>query len=482
MQNTQAMPVKAPTLLTMLLAVLLACACASIPADRHAIVQRDVASVSLAADIRLAREGWPERQWWTRYADPQLDALIGQGLAQSPTLEIAAARISAAQTSLAIQGAATGGALLLEGGANRQRYSGNGLFPEPIGGNYFSQTNVQIQARYEFDWWGKNRAQIAAAVGEVNARRADFAQAEQVLAGAIAQSYFALQGDWARMANLQTLIATQQALLAEKHKRIDRGLATRDDVSNADAEVSNLKKAIAQFDMQARLEREALRALLGADNTALADLSPRQVPDLPHALPARLGMELLARRADLQAARYRVEAALGNIDAARAAFYPDLNLNGSIGLDSVSLSKLLSYNSRTLFIGPTLTLPLFDSHRLNAEISAARATRNTLIGDYNQAVLNVVRDVAQQGASLQGLERQISEQAAAIHAGRELLRTAQARLRQGLADRTAVLAAELAVQKQQDLMLQLQNQQLQSEVALTKALGGGYQATYQAAP
>jgi multidrug efflux system outer membrane protein len=458
-----------------LLAVLLAATgCAHIPDDRKTVAQQDVAGAGLAADIKLAREGWPERQWWTRYGDPQLDTLIRSALAQSPTLEIAAARIGAAQATLSLQGAATGAAAVLNTGANRQRYSGNGLFPEPIGGNYFSETNVQLQARYDFDWWSKNRAQIAAALGEVNARRADYAQAEQILTAAIAQSYFTVQGDWARLANVRAMVTTQTAIVDEKAKRIARGLAVADEQSNAEAELSNLKKSAAQIDAQARGEREALRALLGADSRALTDLAARPAPELSNALPAHLGLELLARRADLQTARWRVQASLSRIEVARAAFYPDINLNASMGLDSLSLDKLLSYSSRTLFIGPTLTLPLFDSQRLDAEIGAARSARNELIGDYNQAVFNAVREVAQQAVSLQGLARQVREQSDALQATSAVLRAAQARLRQGLVDRGAVQNAELARQKQQDLQLQLQNQQILTEVALTKALGGGY--------
>lgn len=466
-----------------LLAFTLAVAgCASIPADQNVLPQQDMARAQVASDIKLAHDGWPEAQWWTQYRDPQLNHLIEQALASSPTLEVAAARIGSAHAAVAVSGADTGLNTGLNAAGNRQRYSSNGLLPAPIGGSYFNEATVQVQARYDFDWWGKHRAQIAAALGEVNARRADYAQAEQVLAAAIAQSYFTIQGGWARRDILRQSVATENDLVADRVKRVAHGLAAIDEQRLAETDLSSQSKQLAQLDAQINGEREALRALLGADGNALADLQPRSIPDVPHTLPSRLGMELLARRPDLQAARWRVEASLSSIEASKAAFYPDINLAGSIGLDSLTLGDLFSAASRTLFIGPTLSLPLFNSKRLEAGLGTSRAERNALIADYNQSVFNAVRDVAQQGVALQGIENQIRQQAAAMQASDDLLRTAHEKFNRGLANRGTLLAAQLAQWKQQDANLQLQNQQLLTEVSLTKALGGGYNTAHNTAP
>jgi multidrug efflux system outer membrane protein len=193
-------------------------------------------------------------------------------------------------------------------------------------------------------------------------------------------------------------------------------------------------------------------------------------------MPSSLGIELLARRPDLQAARARVEAALSRIEVSKAAFYPDISITGAVGLDSLSVDKLLEYSSRTPFIGATLTLPLFNSATLQAQLGIVREQRNELIADYNQSVINAIRDVAQAGASLQGLEQQQREQAAATQLARDKLRSAQARFNQGLGDNSSLLNAQLAVFGQHDQDLQIQSQALLSQVALIKALGGGYVA------
>lgn len=448
--------------------------CAHVPQNDDALAQRDVASAELSAGIHLAHDGWPDAQWWTVYHDAQLDALITQALAGGPSLQVAAAHIGAARAALARTSADLGIDTDLYANANRQRYSGTGLFPAPIGGTYYSEETVRLEARYNFDWWGKSHAQIVASAGEINARRAEYAQAEQALASETAQTYFSLQGDWARLANLDQLVQNQSAQIADKARRIAHGLADADEQRRAEMELSLMKQQQAALNADVVHQREALRALVGADSQALADLKPQPLTDAPHALPSHLGIELLARRPDLQAARWRVEAAISRIDAARAAFYPDVNLSAAIGLDTISISHLLESASRTVLVSPTLTLPLFDTRRLSAQLDTARNARNQAIAEYNQSVVQAVRDVAQNGAQLQGIENEIVQQDAATASTRAQLQSAQARLAHGLADNAVVLNQQAALLKQQDAALSLQTMQQLAEVTLINALGGGY--------
>jgi multidrug efflux system outer membrane protein len=309
----------------------------------------------------------------------------------------------------------------------------------------------------------------------VNAQQAEYAAAERALAAAIAQHYFTLQGGWARRSNLQQLISAQQALLDDAAQRIARSLASSDEQRQADGELALLRKQLAQLDGDNAHEREALRALLDS-STLVERLQPRPLPAGPHALPSRLGMELLARRPDLQAAHWRVEASLSRIDAAKAAFYPDINISGALGLNTISIDRLLQSPSRTFQAGPSLTLPLFDSKRLAAQLEGTRAERNAIVADYNQAVVDAVRDVAQDATLLQAMEGQIGEQAFATASAQALLQSAQGKMVQGLANQHAVLAAQLTLLRQQEAMLYLQQAQLVAEVALIHTLGGGYRA------
>ena len=450
--------------------------CAPMTGDHDRLPRKDLADVALAPTIKLAREGWPQAQWWTRYDDEQLNQLVTQALKDGPTLQVAAARIGSARAALKLDRANLGADVSLEGTTNRQRYSANGLFPPPIGGRYYSESTLRLMAGYDFDWWGKRRAAIAAAIGEVNARRAEYAQAEQTLAASIVQTYFSLQAQRARLSTLDKMRAIQRALVMDRSTRVAHGLVSIDEQRKAEEDLAAMNEEYAALATQDARELEALRALLGADAQALVNFAPHALPAASSALPAKLGIELLARRPDLQAARWRIEASLNRVEAAQAAFYPDVNLRSFFGFDALSVDDLLKSSSRTPFLGATLSLPLFDSGRLQAGLGIARMQRNEIIADYNQAVFAAVRDVAQSGVTLQGLQDQVREQAASTAAIQALSRTASARFDHGLIDRATLLSSESAVLKQEDAGLQLRNQQLQTEVALIKALGGGYRA------
>ncbi|MFG6488592.1 efflux transporter outer membrane subunit [Roseateles sp. BYS78W] len=465
------------TVLMATLSAVMLCSCVNVPAEPHAVAVPDASTAELPADIRQAgNNAWPADRWWTRYGDAQLDALVDRALQASPSLSAAAARVDAAQSALVVTRAAAGAETGVAADVNRQRYSANGLFPEPIGGGTFNDFSVKLQARYDFDVWGRNRAQVAAAAGEEFARKAEAAQVREKLAGSVARSYFELQSQWALAANLREQAAAQQTLIDDKARRVARGLSSADEPRAEAAKLADLRARIAEAEAAATGQREALRALLGHGEDALAALQARPLPAAQATLPAHLGYELLARRPDLQAARWRVEASMNRVDAAQAAFYPDINLAGSLGLDSLTLPNLLKTASRTFFVGPTLALPLFSTGTLKGQLGQTRSARDELIADYDQRVLDAVRDVAQAAAALQGLSAQAAQQ----HEASTLLdaqqRSAQARQRQGLADRATTVQADLAVLRERQAELQLDRQRLQTEVALTQALGGGFHA------
>jgi multidrug efflux system outer membrane protein len=450
--------------------------CVHIPADTSQARASDLARAQHPASIDLGRDAWPAQQWWKEYQEPQLDQLVEQALKDSPTMAVAQARVASARAALRAEEAAGGAQVGLQASLNRQRYSATGLFPEPIGGNWFNDSTVQVKASYDFDWWGRHRAQVAAVLGEANARQSEAAQASQTLAAAVAQSYFRLQMLWAREQNVREQLAVQRDVLEGRRQRLKQGLVNIDAVRGAEQDLANLNRQAELFATQAGREREALRALVGAGSDALAGLQHRPPQEVRSALPSQLGIELLARRPDLQAARWRVEAALGRTRAAQAAFYPDLNLVAAAGLNSVSLSRLLQYGSRTMLAGAAFSLPIFDAGRLEAGLGEARAQRDEMIADYNQSVLNAVRDVAEEAATLQGIARQRQAQLDAFKKAGELEASARIRMKAGLAENAAVLQARLALLRERDTGEQLRDAELQAQVALAKALGGGYRA------
>jgi len=452
-------------------------ACVSIPPESSTLRLADGKAVQLPDDLRQAAEGaWPQDDWWQRYGDGQLNHLVEQALRDSPDLEAAAARVNAAQAALVITRASGEVGVGVDASANRQRYSVNGLFPAPIGGSTFSDFNVQLGVQKDLDVWGKNRALITAAAGEKAARQAEHAQVRQALALSVTQSYFEFQVDGAVMADLQEQLAVQQALVADKQKRQARGLMSSDEALIEQSKLAELKRRLAEVKAHSLAEREALRALVGGNAPWINQLAIRSLPTPHEGVPAQLGFELLARRPDLQATHLRVEAAMSRVESAQAAFYPEINLSASLGLDSLSLSDLFQASSRTFFIGPTLSLPIFKRDSLKGQLASVRSGRDELIANYNQQVLDATREVAQTVASIKGLDKQLEQQQAMSTNTTALQRNTKAKLERGLSDRASLLRADAAVHQDKQAELTLIRQRLQADLRLTWALGGGYHA------
>ncbi|GAB7127994.1 multidrug efflux transporter outer membrane subunit MdtP [Silvimonas sp. JCM 19000] len=452
--------------------------CARIPEDHQSVQLRDAAGAQLSSQIKLASEGWPDARWWSRYHDSQLDQLMDAALKGSPNLVVAQTRVLAAQAGVQQAHANEGVNVRASVSVTRELTSEYGLIPPPLAGEWVTDTEPQISASYEFDWWGKHKAEIAAALGETAASRADLAAAEQSLTTAVAQAYFTWQTDNARIALIKQQRDVQQNLHQIAARRVQSGLENDTSQRSARGDVANQDAVLAQLAATERQDRESLRALLGitGDSKVVDQLQPQPLPQAVGALPADLGLNLVARRPDLQAARWRAEAATQRTEYNKALFYPDISLSAFVGASSLSLDDVLKQGTRTLGITPALSLPIFDSGRLAAGLTASRAQRDVAIAQYNQALVNAVQDVANQGVALQGLSAQEAATRNYLVATEGVLKNQQTRMQRGLTDQGVVLRAQLPVLMIQDQLLLLRNRQINTEIALTRALGGGYQA------
>ncbi|WP_321815081.1 MULTISPECIES: TolC family protein [unclassified Paraburkholderia] len=235
-----------------------------------------------------------------------------------------------------------------------------------------------------------------------------------------------------------------------------------------------MQRQIVAAQAQVAQSREALRALVHAasDDPFVLQPVPLSVPAA--GLPPDLPYRLLARRPDLQTLRWYVQASLSQVDAARAAFYPSLDLKALFALDSLHMNKLFSAASQQFNLVPGLYLPIFDGGRLNANLRNERAASNILIEQYNQAVLNAVRDVVVNGNQLQALNAERSLQDEKVRAARFALDAASASHERGLASQLVVEQASLPVIAERIALLALDERRLGGDIALIKALGGGY--------
>jgi NodT family efflux transporter outer membrane factor (OMF) lipoprotein len=231
------------------------------------------------------------------------------------------------------------------------------------------------------------------------------------------------------------------------------------------------------MEQQVTLDGTALSNLVGrGPDRAMEVASPSMRVDETFPLPERLDLDLLGRRPDVVALRKRVEAAAQEVGAARADFYPNLNLLALIGLQSVDLSQWLTAGSAIAALGPALHLPLFDGGGRRATLNARHAEYDIAVGQYNQAVLDASREVVDRLVDLQALRERSAQQQSALRAKTESYRLAQSRYRHGLIDYAGVLNAGQDVLEQRNAAIGLKEGRIHAILGLIRALGGGYRA------
>jgi outer membrane protein, multidrug efflux system len=448
-------------------------ACAGLPAKPKPVVLPHEAPLP---DGPSSGAAWPSAQWWKQYQDPTLDRLIDMALASSPTLAVAHARFESARHSVQLASAAAGAHLQASGDFSRQRLSDNGLFPpQLLGFFWYNLADLGLQASYTFDWWGKQRDAVEAAMDEAHASQADRSAAALMLASSVADTYFGWQADRSRIAvarERETTAARENAIAAA---RVRAELAPQDDVHRADSALAAVREQIAILEGSAALRVVALAALVGRSTAELPPLAARPLPAIDGALPGDVRIDLLSRRADITASRWRVEAAEKNREAARADFFPDVSINALIGVQSIDVATLLEYGSRVPAASAAVHLPLFDAGRLKARYGATQAAVDSAVASYQDTVVGAARDVASQATTLAQIASQRTQRAIELDAALELKRSAAARVSQGVTDSRTELAATESWLEQRDALLQLDAAAVAADIGLKRALGGGYE-------
>lgn len=425
-----------------------------------------------------ARSGdWPAAAWWRSFGDPQLDALIGEALASSPDVAAAAARIRAAEAVAAQTGAARGVAVSLDASAGGQKQSRNlGIPPQFVPGGIQDVGRVAGNLSFDLDLWGRNRAALAAATGEARAAAVDADQARLLLATDIAAAYADLVRYFAERDVAVDAVAIRGQTERLTAQRVANGLDTRGELRQAQSRVPAARAEVAALDEQIALTRDRLAALVGAGPDRGRAIGRPRPSAAAAGLPDRLALDLVGRRPDLLSARLRAEAAASRIRVARADFYPNIDLSAVVGLQSLGLGRLASSGSTFGNFGPALSLPIFDGGRLKGAYRGARAQYDEAVARYDGALVGAVREAADAVTSLRALDVRLGEQRAAVAAGREAVGIARLRYEGGLANQLTVLSADDQLLAARRTLADLEARRFPLEVALVRALGGGFRA------
>jgi len=416
-----------------------------------------------------------EERWWSAFGDPQLDKIIEDALRDSPDLARALARLRSAQAQAIAANAGNDPSFAIDADETWQRFSENYYIPPPYGGSRFWVGQANANLGWTLDFWGRQAALIRQAESQVAASALDVAAARLSLTGAIAQAYLDLHRAW-ELLDIATRLQTQrEELLRLTQDRVRAGLDTLVELKTAEANLAQARNAVLEATSMRDLAVHRVAALAGYGADRYAGIErPRLRLDAALALPETLPLDLLSRRPDVLAARTRIEAATSGREAARTAFYPDVNLRAFVGLQSIGLDELVDSGSLVYGVGPALHMPIFDSKRLRAQYRNATAELDAAVASYNATVLQAVRESADQITLSAAIARQIVELRQAVEAANEAYEIARARYGAGLTTQLTVLNAETQVlNARRDLVSAHTNLAL-ARISLRLMLGGSF--------
>ncbi|MCC7006963.1 MAG: efflux transporter outer membrane subunit [Ottowia sp.] len=423
--------------------------------------------------VKTGEVAWPPARWWRSFYDAQLDTLIARALANAPNMAVAQARVErAASLSFAIK-AESGVNVAANGQISRQLYSANSIYPPPLGGSYATSANIDLSLSYDFDFWHRRRSAFEAALGRHAAAQAEAQNAQIVLSTTVAQVYFRWQILNVRIQLMQEIEHCRDVLTAMETKRVQAGIDAANTLHDLIAQAAIPYQTRVQLETQRDQARYQLRFLMGDQQDALT-LQVVTLPLIKDAVPAHLSMNLLARRPDIAAARDYVYVSLKDVDSARAAFYPDINITAFLGIKSLNLDTLLRSSSREQGVTPALYLPIFDAGRLHAELASKRADVALAIAQYDQAVQSAVNEVNDAIIRIEGAGREGAALLRQQQARQHDLAMADQRAQAGLIDRRQVLLNQLNVLALQEQEWVRYSKALSAQIDLIKSLGGGY--------
>jgi NodT family efflux transporter outer membrane factor (OMF) lipoprotein len=418
---------------------------------------------------------WPATDWADQFGDAQLKALLAEALQGSPTLAQARARIAAAAAYTETAKSSTLPKVGASYSFTREQYSGTALIPPPYAGSWQSENEGLLTASYDLDLWGKNREALKASMSQLQASEADAEVVKLTLTSAIARNYNQLARLYALHDIAQQEVEQREQIDRITAGRIANGLDTEVERKTAQANLATSRATLASFDGSIVTTRYQLAALLGAGpDRGLSIARPTLGIGDEVRLPDNLPADLVSRRPDLVAARWRVDALTHDVKEAKAEFYPDINLSAAVGLDAFGFGRFLTAASRTANAGPAVHLPIFDGGELRAQLKGRYADFDDAVAGYNQTLVTALSEVATQLAQIRSTDTQLGDAEAAQDAARSAYQLALTQYKAGLTNQLTVLNADTNALAADESVANLKMNRRDQQIALAQALGGGY--------
>ncbi|QQC64951.1 efflux transporter outer membrane subunit [Paraburkholderia ginsengisoli] len=421
---------------------------------------------------------WPSLDWANQFGDPQLPKLIAEALDGSPSIAQAQARLAKASSYIETSRSALFPKVNASYSWTREIFSANSLYPPPYGGTWYSENNVLASASWDLDLWGKNRQRLGQAVSQERAAQADMQQARVTLAASVASTYNQLAQLYAFREIAAREIANRKDIGRITDGRVVAGLDTNVERQTATGNIATSQSNLTDLDGQITVVRYQLGALLGkGPDRGLQIAQPTLSAGNTVALPNNIPADLVARRADIVAARWQVEAAMHDVKEAKAEFFPDVNLAAGFGFDAFGWGRFLTASSRQIQFGPAIHLPIFDAGALRSQLKGRYADFELNVASYNQTLINALQQVATQVSSIRSIDQQEGDAQRALDASTKAYQLAVIRYKAGLSPQLQVLTADQNLLAAEQTVAGLKMRRRDMQIGLIKALGGGFDAT-----
>jgi len=450
--------------LSTLAAALLLAGCSMIPK-----YERPAAPVAAAFPYPSAQEGTPPAQlpWESFFADARLRGLIATALGNNRDLRVAVLNVAQARAQYDVRNADRFPTVGVSAGGSRA--------PSTITGDQVNSYSVNLGlSSWEIDFFGRISSLSEAALAQYLATEEGRKAAQIAIVASVANAWLNLAADEELLALTRETLATREETLRLTRLRFENGVTSEIDFRLAQSLAESSRAVLAQSERQRALDLNILALLIGQPVSPdfMVNLTTRDVtlPDVPAGVPS----EVLVRRPDVRAAEQQLIASNANIGAARAAFFPRITLTAGVGTASSELSGLFQGGAWGYTVAPSLLLPIFDAGRNRANLASAEVARDIAVAQYERAIQQAFRDVADALAGRATYGEQLRALGVVVDAETVRFRLARLRYENGVASYLDLLDAQRALFTAQTTLLQSRLQRLQNQVQLYRSLGGGW--------
>ena len=427
---------------------------------------------------------WPAEQWWRAFGDPQLNTWVQTALDNSPSLSEAEARVRMALSMAGVAESAESPQVSADASLTRHKWPTDYFYgPGDLADTTSWNNNASLGFSYNLDLWGRERSNTERYMNVAYMTAAEARMAQLELESNLVRAYIQMSLQYAELDIAEAMLEQQQQILSLAQRRLAGGLGTQFEVSEAEVPLPETKRKIDAIEEAIALSRNQIAALAGKGPGAGAalvrpKLALAKQPGLPSALP----LELVGRRPDVVAMRWKVAAQAKGVDVARAEFYPNVDLIASLGYSAVGGGMLEFITARkfTYSAGPAISLPIFDGGRRRAQLGQESAGYDAAVAQYNQTLVRALKGVSDQLIRTHSMEKQQSLAEQAVASAQKTYDIATKAYRGGLTDYLNVLNAQTRLFQQQLTLQQVQAARLETHAGLVVALGGGLMAAKDA--